>query len=84
MNRFIMLAAAAALGWVSARGVATAAEEDLPKAEVILDKYVEVTGGRAAYEKVQTQITTGTMEFVGKGIKASLTSYKAQIGRAHV
>ena len=28
-----------------------AQDEPLPKAETILDRYVEVTGGKAAYEK---------------------------------
>src|SRR5215831_5175416 len=56
----------------------TAAAEELPKADVILDKYVEITGGKDAYKSIHTVVTTGSMEFVGKGIKASLTSYKAE------
>src|SRR5713101_2957240 len=56
----------------------TAAAEDLPKADTILDKYVELTGGKAAYKNIHTVITTGSMEFVGKGIKGSITSYKAE------
>jgi hypothetical protein len=38
------------------------AADDLPKAETILDKYVEATGGKAAYEKHHTEISKGTME----------------------
>ena len=56
----------------------TAAAEELPKADAILDKYVEVTGGKVAYKNIHSVTTTGTMEFVGKGIKATLTSYKAE------
>jgi hypothetical protein len=54
------------------------AEEPLPKAEEILDKFVEVTGGKAAYEKVHNEKATGTFEFVGKGVKGTMTSYRAE------
>jgi hypothetical protein len=54
------------------------AEEPLPKAEEILDKFVEVTGGKAAYEKTHNEKSTGTFEFVGKGVKGALTIYRAE------
>ncbi|MGC9949944.1 MAG: hypothetical protein ABSF64_26550 [Bryobacteraceae bacterium] len=44
------------------------------KPEAILDKYIEVTGGRAAYEKVKTEIATGTVEVMG--MSGPLTSYR--------
>jgi hypothetical protein len=47
------------------------------KPEAILDKYVEVTGGRAAYEKIQTEVATGTLEIAGMGLSGTLTSYRA-------
>ena len=56
---FLLLAAAAS------------AAEDI-KPEAILDKYIEVTGGRAAYEKIKTEVATGTLEITSIG----------QIGRA--
>ena len=65
--RNILLCAAVVL----ATGAQLAAD-DLPKAETILDKYIEVTGGKAAYEKNHSEVSTGTMEFVGKGIKGSV------------
>ncbi|SRR5579863_1333102 len=55
-----------------------AADEPLPKAEEILDKFVEVTGGKAAYEKLHSEKWTGTFEFVGKGIKGTVTAYRAE------
>jgi len=45
------------------------------KPEAILDKFVEVTGGRAAYEKIKTEMATGTVEVMG--MSGTLTSYKA-------
>ncbi len=50
---------------------------DDPKPEAILDKYVEVTGGRAAYEKIQSEIATGTLEITGMGLSGTLTTYRA-------
>lgn len=72
MRRAILSMTALLIGWT------LMAAEETPKAEVILDKYFEVTGGRDAYKKIRTQITTGTMEFMGKGIRATITSYKAE------
>src|SRR5580658_3426973 len=54
-----------------------AKSEALPKAETILDRYIEVTGGKAAYEKRTSEISTGTMEFAAQGLKGSVTSYSA-------
>ncbi len=50
-------------------------EEKLPPAETILDHYVEVTGGKAAYDKHKSDIVTIEMEIVGRGIKGTLTRY---------
>ena len=52
--------------------------DDLPKAETILDHFIEVTGGKAAHEKIHSEVTKGTMEFVGKGIKGKIASYEAE------
>lgn len=50
---------------------------DLPKAETILDKSVEATGGRANYEKLHSMVITGTMEVKAAGLKGSMVSYHA-------
>lgn len=49
----------------------------LPKAETILDRYIEVTGGKAAYEKRTSEVSTGTFEISAAGIKGSITIYSA-------
>ncbi len=51
------------------------ADDALPKADTILDRYIEVTGGKAAYEKRKTEITTGTVEFAAQGLKGTMTHY---------
>ncbi|HVP00381.1 MAG TPA: hypothetical protein VMT15_20055 [Bryobacteraceae bacterium] len=52
--------------------------EALPKPETILDRYVEVTGGKAAYEKRKNALETGTLEYKAQGLKGSVTRYSAE------
>jgi zinc protease len=54
---------------------AFAAAQALPKAEAILNRYVEVTGGKAAYEKHIREILTGTISFPEQGLSGKLTRY---------
>jgi hypothetical protein len=55
-----------------------AAAADLPKGEVLLDKYIEVTGGKTAHAKIHSDMTTGTMEFKAMGLKGKITTYGAE------
>jgi hypothetical protein len=62
-----------ALAWLLAPAQAPApATAPLPPAKQILDRNVEVTGGRAAYEKAKHRTLTGTFELKGMGMKGSL------------
>ncbi len=54
------------------------AAADLPKAETILDKYIEVTGGKAAYEKLHSQIQSGIFEMAAAGIKGAVVMYRME------
>ena len=60
-----------------------AADEPLPKAETILDRFVEVSGGKAAYEKRKSEVVTMEVEFVGRGIKGTMTRYADSSGNAY-
>ena len=76
MNRIyfagnVAIGAAMVLSFTMAR-----AADDLPKAETILDKYVEVTGGKAAYQKHHTEVSKGTLSM--PGLKGQLTTYHAE------
>jgi hypothetical protein len=59
--------------------VAMAAEDMKP--EAVLDKFVEATGGRAAYEKITTEMATGTVEVMG--MSGALTSYRAAPNKSY-
>ncbi len=53
------------------------APEDLPKGEDVLAKFVEVTGGRVAYEKIRGSIAKGTMTMSGQNLKGTMTIYES-------
>jgi hypothetical protein len=78
-----LLPAALLVVWMAGGAGARAAAAAPPKADVILDRYVEATGGRAAYQKIHNEVASGTMEFVGKNVKATITSYKAEGGKSY-
>ncbi len=73
MNRRYIFAALLGASYVIVFGQ----DEPLPKAETILDRYVEVTGGKAAYDKRTNEVATGTLEFKAQGLKGSVTRYSA-------
>jgi hypothetical protein len=54
---------------------ALASAQDLPKAETILDRYVEVTGGKAAYQKHTREKMTGTILVPEVGMTGNITRY---------
>lgn len=58
------------LPWAMAQQAAPPA--DLPSAESILDRYVEVTGGAAAYKRRTSEVTTGTLQIVAAGLTGQL------------
>ncbi len=61
-----------------------AADEPLPKAETILDRFIEVTGGKAAYEKRKSEITTGTVDIAAANLKGTMTRYSAEPDKSYV
>lgn len=63
---------------VASAGVAMAA--DLPKAEGILDRYVEVTGGRRNYEKRTNEYTSGTVTVPAAGVTGKVEMWAAAPG----
>jgi hypothetical protein len=54
------------------------AADPLPTADQIMDRYIEVTGGKAAYEKRRSEIVTAHLEFAAAGLSAKLTHYSAE------
>ena len=53
-----------------------AAKAALPTAESILDKYIEVSGGKDAYKKMKNTVLKGSMDMMG--MRAEVTIYKAE------
>ena len=53
------------------------ADDKLPSGKDVLLRFLEKTGGRAAYEKHTARVVTGTMEMAAMGIKAPYTLTQA-------
>jgi len=68
-----LLALAGAVG----DGVAST-ETALPEADVILDGYIEATGGREAHGKITTRVTRASVDIAGQGVALKLTRYSAR------
>jgi hypothetical protein len=63
--------------------IGTAADDELPKAETILDRYIEVTGGKQAYQNRKSEMATGTVDFAAQGIKGTLMRYAAEPDKSY-
>ncbi len=59
------------------------AQEAPPSAEQIMDRYVDATGGLAAYDKIDNRVVRSTLEIAGAGVKLSVTAYQAKPGKAY-
>jgi hypothetical protein len=57
---------------------------DLPSAKSIIEKYVEVTGGRAALEKVKAREIKGKFEVPGVGMSGTMTVVSRQPSFSHM
>ena len=68
-------ATVATLGFVS---LGFAGEARRPSAASILDRFIEVTGGKAAYDKIRNRVTTGRIVHVGMGFEDATISYAAR------
>jgi hypothetical protein len=63
------------LSVLAAFAASFAAAQPLPKAETIIDRYNEVTGGKAAYQRHTYEMMTGTISFPAQGLGGKLTRY---------
>ncbi len=77
--------AAVCLMLVSAAPRAALAQaEKLPKAEDVLKKCVEATGGQAAMEKIHNRLSKGKVQLSSMEIQATFTSYAAAPNKLHI
>lgn len=57
---------------------------DLPSAQAIFDRFIEVTGGQAAYEARKTEAVNGTVEFAAMGLKGTMVTYYQEPGKYYM
>lgn len=82
LRKLVVLAVV--FGCVAGARDARAGDSSLPKGEALLDKYVEVTGGPAAYAKLHNRVLTGSLEIPGLEAKASIKIYDARPSNQYV
>lgn len=58
-------------------GITHAGDDTLPSGAEVLDKYIEATGGKAAYEKLRNRVTRATIDFNVSGVTGEMTIYEA-------
>ncbi len=71
-RRLVVVLASAILG-----GSAFAQTAPLPTGEEVVDRFVEATGGKDAYNKHTSEIQSGTLEYPSLGLKAPVIRYSA-------
>jgi hypothetical protein len=84
-HRTIALGAVVALTLcaVAQRAGAQAPASPLPTGEAVLAKYVEITGGEAAFTALKSRVTRGRMVITGAGVEISVTTYAAAPGNTY-
>jgi hypothetical protein len=65
------------LAVLAASWPAAAAGQSMPSADSVIDHFIAVTGGKAAWEARHSQVEHATIEFAKLGVKGSLTIYEA-------
>ncbi len=60
-----------------------ASGESLPKAEQIMDRYVDAIGGLATLEKIRNRVVRATTEISGAGVKLSSTICQARPDKSY-
>ncbi len=51
------------------------ADDPMPSADDVLNKFIEATGGKEAYAKVTSRVVNGAMEIAAQNIKGTITAY---------
>ena len=80
MTRLIPTLCAAAVLAIAAGTLPASAQapaSPLPTGEAVLAKYIEATGGMAAYDAIKNRVVRARMEILGAGVALNLTMYAA-------
>jgi hypothetical protein len=72
MKRLLSVLVAAVVAFAGVRGFAQAQSADLPTVDQVLDKYVTALGGRAAFEKLTSRVSKGTVEIPDASISGTI------------
>ena len=81
--RLLSAAAALLLFPIALSAQDPAADEELPTGTEIIERSIEVSGGKEAFAKLNNRVVEGTMEIKGLGIKGKLVTYQARPNKTY-
>ncbi len=84
VSQLVRLAMVLAVASVAVGASTAWAEEKLPKAETLIEKYIKATGGRAAYEKRHNSEADLTLEVPMANLKMKMKLYEAAPNKQYV
>ena len=58
-------------------------KSDLPSAGSVIDHFIQATGGKAAYDAVKSETSSGTFSIAASGINGTIKEYAAPPARAY-
>jgi zinc protease len=59
-------------------------ETELPSANDVIARYVKAVGGKAAFEKIESQKMVGTFEMQAQGLRGKLVAYGKRPDKLHI
>ena len=80
---FLMLASLSASNGIFPAKSSQEAESSLPGADVILDRYIKITGGKTAYKDLHNTESRGTFQIMGSPLRGKYTAYEAEPNKTH-
>lgn len=75
---------AVALAIVCIAQTALAQDAPLPAGKEVIERYIEVTGGRDAYKNVKTRVSHSTLEAPAMGLKGKLIIYQSVPDKGYI
>jgi len=80
-KRLSLICCVLAVGCMNSKPVQV--KDELPTAETVLAKFVEATGGQAAYDKINNSVVKRTVTFPSQNVEMTMTIYRAKPNKGY-
>lgn len=79
-----LIAAALSAACCSTTLYAQSDDDPVQRGEAIADRYIKVTGGQAAYDKIHNRVVEATLSLPAQGLELGLTIYSARPNKTFI